>query len=518
MDCTSPEGVSMKRILFGFGSSLIVGGGLFAQDAPAARLGKPLLPPIVRATSEEPKIMPKAGVVEAPKTVTPGVLPMPSDSNPTLGIAPITTIPGTTIPGTTIPGTTVPGTTGPMIVGQGPTIVGPPIPQPPIPGGPIFGGAPNGLLPYEACPSPIVATPCVQPQKWYTGAEFLLWYMRDFTVPSLVTIGPAGSIGALGEPGVATLVGAGQPIEMNPRYGARVTLGYWFSPKWAIDANAFWIPTVTKNVSTSSDLYPNQIIARPFFSVNQNANFAEQISNPGIYRGNVSINSTSTLFGFDVNLRRHLWESENMKLDGIFGYRYVNLREQLDITEASVGLAGAPRQFRGIEREVYDSFETRNQFHGAQIGALYEYRYGRWTLDLRAKVSAGVTMQTVNVWGNTVAVAGGAQPTIPGGLLALDTNSGTYNRTPFAILPEGTLNIGYDITPRLKIFAGYNIMYWSSVVRPGSQIDTSLDEYRIPDFTTGRNVPPPSSIRPVTKVQPESLWVQGVNFGILFKW
>jgi hypothetical protein len=103
-------------------------------------------------------------------------------------------------------------------------------------------------------------------------------------------------------------------------------------------------------------------------------------------------------------------------------------------------------------------------------------------------------------------------------LLALDSNSNRHVRTPFAVVPEGSLNVGYDVTSHLRVFVGYNILFWSNVARPGSQIDTTLDEHRIPDFTLGRTVPNATTIRPVNRIDPESFWAQGISFGLQFRW
>lgn len=506
----------MKRILFGLAWTCAFGGSVFAQPAarlgvPAATLGQPVPPPIIRAAAPDdpkvdPKTMPKAGINEAPK---PGMLSMPSEVNPMLG--------GT--PGAITPsGPILTGPPGSMVVPNGPILSGPVIAQPPVPGGlmpPVPGG---GVLPHEVCPNPIIASPVVDEKRWYTSAEFLIWYVRSYTVPSLVTIGQPGTIGAAGENGVTSAFGGGSLVEQNPRYGGRISLGYWFCPKWAIDVNAFMLPTVEKNFGINSQQFPNSVIARPFFSVNQNIEFAEQVANPGIYSGGVSVNSKSFLFGLDANLRRHLWQGENTTIDGIFGYRYLSLREELSIKERTIGLAGAPRIFQGVERAIEDNFHTRNAFHGAQIGGILEHRWGRWTVDLRLKVAAGVTIQEADVSGATSVIRGGTTPNQAGGLLALSTNSGSYSRTPFAIVPEGSLNLGYDLTSHLRLFVGYNFLYWSSVTRPGSQIDRNLDENRIPDFTLGRNVPAAQGIRPVTKVEPESFWAQGITFGLMFRW
>ena len=60
--------------------------------------------------------------------------------------------------------------------------------------------------------------------------------------------------------------------------------------------------------------------------------------------------------------------------------------------------------------------------------------------------------------------------------MASTTNIGTHSINRFAIAPEFGFKIGYDITDNLRIFAGYNFLYMSSVVRPGNQIDLNVNQ------------------------------------------
>ena len=178
----------------------------------------------------------------------------------------------------------------------------------------------------------------------------------------------------------------------------------------------------------------------------------------------------------------------------------------------------APAPFVGVEQSLTDRFRTSNQFHGGQVGAIFEHTSGRWSFDVKTKVALGVSVQSTDINGGINTVAGNVAPDRVGGLLALNSNIGHYTRSTFAVVPEVNLNVGYDVTSHLRAFVGYNFLYWSDVARPGAQIDRTLDENRIPNFTMNRTVPAATSSRPVGQVESESFWVQGINFGLLFKW
>jgi hypothetical protein len=484
----------MKRILLGLGGALVVSGSIFAQDRPSARLGIPVAP-TVRAQSPElqpaagfdiPKVMPKGAVAETPGTPP---APLPGSSTAVL-----------------------PAPSSPPVVSHGPTISGPVLmdpTSPPIPHGTMIGGPIIGD-PFMPPPTPGFGE---DPSTWYVGVEALLWWVKSYSVPALVTTAPAGTGANLEVPGVAVLNGASE-VDTNPRYGARITLGKWLTPCWAIELSGFYVRPEVNAFSISSVQVIDQDLARPFFSVNSQSESSEIVGRPGVASGGVNVTARSHLLGVELNGRRHWWGNAVNRLDFIVGARYLLLEEELDISEQTLGLAGAG-PLAGVERLVNDNFKTTNQFLGGQIGAIFQHAEGPWTFEFRAKFAAGMTRQLIKINGSTVPVQGGAPPDGIGGLLALGSNIGERRRDVFAIVPEVALNVGYDITPRLRVFGGYSFMYWSNVARPGPQIDRALDVNQIPDFPPA---PPAGTVRPIPQTESQSIWVQGVNFGFLFKW
>ena len=69
-----------------------------------------------------------------------------------------------------------------------------------------------------------------------------------------------------------------------------------------------------------------------------------------------------------------------------------------------------------------------------------------------------------------------------GGVLALPSNIGHFNHNAFSFVPEIGVNVGYQILPCLRGFVGYNFLYSTNVIRPGTSIDRSLDVTQIPNF------------------------------------
>src|SRR4029078_6532658 len=120
-------------------------------------------------------------------------------------------------------------------------------------------------------------------------------------------------------------------------------------------------------------------------------------------------------------------------------------------------------------------------------------------LGLSGKLGLGVTEQRLLIDGNTVRTApGGAAPPCPGGILATAANRGRFQESHFALVPELGVSVGWWLTPQLRASVGYNLIYWTDVIRPGLQIDRHVNPALVPaDRTYNPNAP-------VTRTSP--LW------------
>ena len=61
------------------------------------------------------------------------------------------------------------------------------------------------------------------------------------------------------------------------------------------------------------------------------------------------------------------------------------------------------------------------------------------------------------------------------GFAALPSNIGRYARDDFVVIPQFQAEVGYELTPRLRAYLGYNILWWANVARAGEAIDYGLD-------------------------------------------
>ena len=230
--------------------------------------------------------------------------------------------------------------------------------------------------------------------------------------------------------------------------------------------------------------------------------------------GAVAVRLTTQLWGFDTNLRTNLCSGCflgcGFSVDGYVGYRYLRLDEKLLISESLTTADGGPP----ISFAVSDQFKTKNSFNGGQVGFDTELRRGRWFLDMDSKIAVGSMHEVVDIQGSTaITDPTGAVTRSVGGLLAQPTNIGTYSRDRVAAVSEVGLRVGYQVTECFRVFAGYDYLYVSDVVRPGPQIDRTVNPTQIPPFG-----PVTGPARPAFAFHGSDFYAQGLTLGLEFRW
>jgi len=158
-----------------------------------------------------------------------------------------------------------------------------------------------------------------------------------------------------------------------------------------------------------------------------------------------------------------------------------------------------------------DRFATTNDFHGLDLGLAGEVGGGPWRLNWTAKVAFGGTFTNVEIDGaSSIAVPGLATTTTAGGIYAQPTNIGSYDKSRFAVVPELAAAVSYQLTAQLRAFAGYSVLYWSSVVRPGGTIDSTINVSQL------NGTPLVGVARPQARFDATDYWAQGFNVGLAY--
>lgn len=506
-------------------------------------------PEVIATNKPQAKVAAVLGA-PAPVTVAPGILPVsavyrgqnsdvpkPMPATPdaaTPPLAPSTPLGKPTPLGPPMPDGQPYTTSGPLPPGA--IVSGPPKPAStivsPIP--PVVSPVVTPVAPYCASAGPLptgtfVMGPAAVENRWYVSGEYLYWWVRDGAIPPLVTSGSAADAnpGALGQTGTQVLFG-NDSLNTQGRSGFRFNMGRWFGPcqQWAIEGGFFFLGQRTNNFAAAGDGSPTSpILGRPFFNVNTGLNDVEIFAQPGV-RGNINIDSTSNFYGANLDWRRKLWSGCAYRIDGVLGFRYLNFDEDLNVNENALVVATNLPQ-TGFSKTESDRFSVDNDFYGGTIGVIQELQRGRWTFSLNTRVSLGSTHQQLEIaGGQTITDPAAGTQVLAGGLLARPgiagigpQNIGVYTANTFAVVPEVNFNIGYQISPHWRVFAGYSFLYWSNMLRVGDQIDTSVNIVNYPFFPQ----PPAPGVgvgtnRPTVLMRETDFWAQGVNAGVQFTW
>jgi hypothetical protein len=360
--------------------------------------------------------------------------------------------------------------------------------------------------------------PSIDPlrQRFYVSGEYLLWWIKGDRLPILATTSTPADFGVLGAPSTTVLFG-GNSVGSGPFSGARLTAGYWLDECGddAIEIGGFFLGPRSSNFSVSS--VTNPVIGRPFLEVNNNQETAQLTALPGVATGTLTIHAPSNFWGLESNFRCMVCSGCSYRITALAGFRNLNLDESIRITENIQGLATSPPPFTDQTITVFDRFGTQNHFYGGQIGADARWYWGRWSVDTRVKVALGATTQQLDIdGGQTFVSPTGVARNFQGGLLALPSNIGHFTHTAFSVVPEVGLNVGYQITPKLRGFVAYNFLFWSNVIRPGPQIDRGLDVTQIPNFSLNPEPAPVSGRHPAPTFHESDFWAQGISFGLEF--
>lgn len=358
--------------------------------------------------------------------------------------------------------------------------------------------------------SPIFVTDSGAGQFW-ASAEYLLWSVRGDRIPALVSTGPStlppGSAGVPGTTGAAAVYGDDR-INTDCRSGVRFSAGLWLDNcrTLAVGAEVFQLQDPADGFLMSSPGLP--VLVRPVFNTATMLPDAQVTAYPGVAQGTVAITTESRLCGAGVFARKTLCLKDYCCIDALIGYRYLKLEEQLVIAEelnATDVTPGAPPP--GTQFVLLDAYKTRTQFHGADFGLVAHADFGRFFADVLGKVALGYNVREANVGGaSRITVPGIGTENFQGGLYTIGAATRKSDQI-FAVVPELRLNIGCRLCECVHVFAGYSVMCWSNVIRPGGQIDQRVDPNQLPPALvpiTPRDIP----------YQSTTLWIHGLNIGI----
>jgi hypothetical protein len=220
--------------------------------------------------------------------------------------------------------------------------------------------------------------------------------------------------------------------------------------------------------------------------------------------------------GTELNGVANLWYEPWFQLDGLIGFRYLELDEGLQLAYNSDRLSDSAGTV-SLRLGAADQFDGHNRFYGGQVGLRMELRGGPFFLNVAGKVALGNTYEVVRIGGMSVQASPGQPAQVfNGGTLALPSNSGRFARNQFAVLPETTVLFGLLLPKNTRLFVGYNLIYLSEVARPADQIDRNANPTQMPLST--RPGPFFGPARPAFAFNGTDFWAQGLVFGVEYRY
>lgn len=354
------------------------------------------------------------------------------------------------------------------------------------------------------------------PRVW-GGGEFLLWWVKDAPLLPLAAQGPFAN--PVGGP---VLLG-GDDMDYGTTSGMRFTVGGWLgsSRRLGLEGSGFLLEQRSdRGFVANAGTNLNSILVIPYVTAAGAPN-ALFVGFPGggmttiPFAGSVGFNSTTRLWGAEINGLGRVWNGNRVSVDALAGFRYLDLDESLDITATE---QNATTSFGGPFRTTtLDEFHTRNQVYGGQLGSRAAVRFGNLSVIAIGKVILGSVHQVIDVNGATS--SSGNVLSVPvqnraGGVFTNTSNIGTQSRDVFTAIPEAQVKLAYDFTPRLCGSAGYNFLYMNNVVRPADQVDPRLG-YAPRSFLAS---PAPTGPPPAPQFNTTDYWAHGVSIGLEFKY
>jgi hypothetical protein len=407
------------------------------------------------------------------------------------------------------------------------------------PGGICIPDEPNAFDSTPSCKDGGKCDPCAC-HVWMS-AEALFYWTKHGTLPGpVLTTGGPVNLGTLGFPDTRVVVPS-VDFDYGDSNGYRFSAGYSHADGFGthtlgFEATGFVLEKRSAASQVASDATGNPLLSRPIFNPQVITNTGLigsetvlRVSGPDAFAGQMTFASTSKLWGLEGNFiaSRMLWGP-----DVIIGARYASLDETLAIAQQTTVLANGVAGFNGDivladqingvpsgppnTLTIVDRFGVRNQFWGGQIGLQGEAHLKSFFIFLQGKVAFGDNHEHLTIDGSTTLSSGGVTQTTSGGTAAVKSNIGSHSHDDFAILPEANINVGFDVACWLRIYAGYNFLYWSDVVRPGDTVSRVINPGLVPSsLQFGNNL---GVNLPAAQFHTSSYWAHGFSVGFALRY
>lgn len=340
-------------------------------------------------------------------------------------------------------------------------------------------GAERDDIPCDAFPGLDLHRP--SQKEWNIAVQYLMWWTDGADAPPLVSTSDDGSLrseaGVIGNPTTEILFG-GDGLNRSMRNGVRLLADRRLTDEWSIYGEGFYVGDDDDQYDASSTGLP--ILARPYVSAQTLANDSELVAFPSMLSGQIDVQTSSQIFGFELGASTVLSENEQTRVALFGGYRFIQFEDSVFIEENLESIDPGGLVALGTTFRVNDGFDARNQFHGVNFQLDIQKRIRRWELSLQPSLGLGSIKREVSISGSTRTQIPGFGPTfVDGGLLAQPTNIGRDTSSVFTVVPEFRLFAERRIRENIALGFGYSFLLLPEAVRAAEQIDENVNQSQI---------------------------------------
>jgi Putative beta barrel porin-7 (BBP7) len=376
------------------------------------------------------------------------------------------------------------------------------------------------------------------PSRFWLGVDYLFWIPKsqDLRFP-LVTTSAMADMGVLGKSTTIELLGPSSDINYDQTNGFRVWAGYSLDGEGqsGVEISAFALEYAKQYYTANSNSSGLPLLAVPFFDLDNNAPGSYLVAFPGINAGGVREDAWTRVRNVEASFvyNAAVSSGEPGGLTLFAGARFFQLEESLafSTTSSTFGVppvgtgssffpgggglfAGAVFPAAPYTVATVDRTRTYNNFYGGNVGFRGDIGFGRWVIQATGKIAAGYMQSWVDIDGySTLTPSSGPTSLQPGGLFNGPQDLGRHHKDRFAILPEGGVNIGYQLTPSIRLNAGYTFMYVNNVIRPNTSISQNLNSTLVPVSPTYTGAFPTNFV-PHDVTRETQFYLQGINVGL----
>ncbi|MEQ1825673.1 MAG: BBP7 family outer membrane beta-barrel protein [Pirellula sp.] len=345
--------------------------------------------------------------------------------------------------------------------------------------------------------------------------EAATFWPEGQNLPQLVTTRrPANdpaTDGLIGRTDTISLFGGGESLGGSTQ-GIRGELGTYFDACQNHGIVLRFFDAGSNSESFSSTPMSEPVVMRPFFSTTNNAQATIAVNYPDSTSGSLDARISSELYGGDILFRKLLFRDCAGRMEFLAGYQTARLADDLLIASTTTALTNTPAP-QGTISTLSDHFATTNRFNGLALGLNGIMRDRCWSLAGMIKLGMGNMERSVMINGSSTITVPGNPPstnTTTNGLLARNTNEGSYLSNTFVVSPEVNLTLGYRLTRGLEATVGYGYLGLPKVARVSDQLD--------PQLAANLSNPLTGAIRPSFELLESNFSLHSLNYGLQWRY